>query len=63
MSTTIEGARALHDIRMPLNNGHDEIPALGFGTLIPDPIATRIAIKVGTGGRISTARRFRTVPQ
>jgi diketogulonate reductase-like aldo/keto reductase len=30
---------------MPLNNGRDEIPALGFGTLIPDPIATRTATK------------------
>ena len=46
MSTTIESPPALHDIRMPLNNGHDEIPALGFGTLIPDPTATRIATKV-----------------
>jgi diketogulonate reductase-like aldo/keto reductase len=45
MSTAIESARALHDIRMPLNNGHDEIPALGFGTLIPDPIATGVATK------------------
>jgi len=45
MSTTIESARALHDIRIPLNNGHDEIPALGFGTLIPDRIATRVATK------------------
>jgi diketogulonate reductase-like aldo/keto reductase len=45
MSTTIERARALHDVRIPLNNGHDEIPALGFGTLIPDPIATRAATK------------------
>ena len=45
MSTTVESPPALHDIRMPLNNGHDEIPALGFGTLIPDPIATRVATK------------------
>ena len=46
MSTTIESARALHDIRMPLNNGHDEIPALGFGTLIADPAKTRAATKI-----------------
>jgi alcohol dehydrogenase (NADP+) len=26
--------------RIPLNNGADQIPALGFGTLIPDPAAT-----------------------
>src|SRR5271168_3687725 len=30
---------------IPLNNGSDEIPALGFGTLIPDPIATKDATK------------------
>jgi diketogulonate reductase-like aldo/keto reductase len=46
MSTTIESARALHDIRMPLNNGHDEIPALGFGTLITDSMQTRAAIEL-----------------
>src|SRR5277367_4124170 len=31
--------------KIPLNNGSDEIPALGFGTLIPDPIATEDATK------------------
>ncbi len=31
--------------KMALNNGSGAIPALGFGTLIPDPIATRIATK------------------
>ncbi len=30
---------------MPLNNGSGAIPALGFGTLIPDPVATRTATK------------------
>ncbi len=29
--------------RIALNNGSDAIPALGFGTLIPDPVATRTA--------------------
>jgi len=43
MSTTIERARALHDIRMALNNGRDEIPALGFGTLIAGSAETRAA--------------------
>ena len=33
----------LRYIKVPLNNGSDEIPALGFGTLIPDPIATKEA--------------------
>src|ERR1700678_2448541 len=31
--------------KMPLNNGSGAIPALGFGTLIPDPVATRTATK------------------
>ena len=32
--------------RIPLNNGATEIPALGFGTLIPDPIATKEAVRI-----------------
>ena len=31
--------------KIPLNNGSSEIPALGFGTLIPDPIATKEAVR------------------
>jgi diketogulonate reductase-like aldo/keto reductase len=31
--------------KIPLNNGSGAIPALGFGTLIPDPVATKIATK------------------
>src|ERR1700732_4474763 len=31
--------------KMALNNGSGAIPALGFGTLIPDPAATRTATK------------------
>ncbi len=31
--------------RIALNNGSGAIPALGFGTLIPDPLATRTATK------------------
>ena len=31
--------------KIPLNNGSGAIPALGFGTLIPDPVATRTATK------------------
>ncbi|MDR3618089.1 MAG: aldo/keto reductase [Paludisphaera borealis] len=31
--------------RMALNNGSGAIPALGFGTLIPDPVATKTATK------------------
>ena len=31
--------------KIPLNNGSGAMPALGFGTLIPDPVATRNATK------------------
>jgi diketogulonate reductase-like aldo/keto reductase len=41
----------LRDTRIPLNNGSSAIPAVGFGTLIPDPLvtrqATRSALEVG----------------
>ena len=62
MSTTIGSARALHDIRMPLNNGHDEIPALGFGTLLADPAETTTATKIAmeAGFRhLDSAERYR----
>jgi len=45
-----------------LNNGSDAIPALGFGTLIPDPNATReaVAISLGAGFRqFDCAERYR----
>src|SRR5438874_8240286 len=48
---------------LPLNNGSGSIPALGFGTLIPDPIATKIATKAAleAGFRaLDTAERYRT---
>jgi diketogulonate reductase-like aldo/keto reductase len=48
--------------RMALNNG-GAIPALGFGTLIPDPMSTRTATKAAleAGFRvIDTAERYRT---
>jgi diketogulonate reductase-like aldo/keto reductase len=35
----------LRSTKIALNNGFGAIPALGFGTLIPDPIATRTATK------------------
>src|ERR1700753_2109372 len=41
----------LRYVKMPLNSGTGAIPALGFGTLIPDPAETRSAttnaLKVG----------------
>jgi diketogulonate reductase-like aldo/keto reductase len=49
--------------KMALNNGSGAIPALGFGTLIPDPIATKTATKAAleAGFRLlDTAERYRT---
>src|SRR3954463_11617135 len=49
--------------KIPLNNGSGAIPALGFGTLIPDPVATRLATKAAleAGFRVlDTAERYRT---
>src|ERR1700721_3435954 len=49
--------------KMALNNGSGAIPALGFGTLIPDPVATKVATKAAleAGFRLlDTAERYRT---
>ena len=49
--------------KIPLNNGSGAIPALGFGTLIPDPVATRTATKAAleAGYRaVDTAERYGT---
>jgi diketogulonate reductase-like aldo/keto reductase len=35
----------LRDAKIPLTHGSGAIPALGFGTLIPDPLATRQATR------------------
>jgi len=52
--------------KIPLNNGADEIPALGFGTLIPDPRttkeATRAALEAGFR-QFDTAERYRNEEQ
>jgi diketogulonate reductase-like aldo/keto reductase len=48
--------------KMALNNGSDAIPALGFGTLIPDPVATRTATRAAleAGFRmLDAAERYR----
>ncbi len=48
--------------KMPLNNGSGAIPALGFGTLIPDPVATKNATKAAleVGFRqLDAAERYR----
>ena len=36
---------ALRDVKIPIIHGSGAIPALGFGTLIPDPLATKQATK------------------
>ena len=49
--------------KLPLNDGTGAIPALGFGTLIPDPVATRDATKAAleAGFRaLDTSERYRT---
>jgi diketogulonate reductase-like aldo/keto reductase len=45
--------------KIPLNNGSGAIPALGFGTLIPDPVATKAALEAGFR-LLDTAERHRT---
>jgi diketogulonate reductase-like aldo/keto reductase len=53
----------LNETMLPLNNGAGAIPALGFGTLIPDPIATKNATKAAleAGYRaLDTAERYKT---
>src|SRR3954467_6633927 len=56
----------LDDLRyrkMKLNNGCGAIPALGFGTLIPDPVATKNATKAALEAgfrQLDTSERYRT---
>jgi diketogulonate reductase-like aldo/keto reductase len=48
--------------RIPLSHGSGAIPAVGFGTLIPDPLATRLATKAAleAGFRhLDCAERYR----
>src|SRR4029077_15649544 len=52
--------------KIPLNNGSDEIPALGFGTLIPDPIAAKDATKAALEAglrQFDCAERYRNEEQ
>ena len=57
--TTID---MLRDTRLPLLHGSGAIPAVGFGTLIPDPLitrqATRTALEVGFR-HLDCAERYR----
>src|SRR3954466_4227680 len=53
----------LRHTTMALSDGSGAMPALGFGTLIPDPVATRNATKAAleAGFRVlDTAERYRT---
>lgn len=53
---------ALRDTRITLNHGSGHIPAVGFGTLIPDPLATRQATRAAleVGFRhLDAAERYR----
>src|SRR3954453_9636815 len=48
---------------IPLNNGSGAIPALGFGTLISDPVATKNATKAALEAgfrQLDTSERYRT---
>lgn len=44
MSNSNVEVDTLRNTNIPLKNGAGSIPALGFGTLIPDPVATREAV-------------------
>jgi diketogulonate reductase-like aldo/keto reductase len=53
----------LRDRKIPLNIGSGAIPALGFGTLIPDPVAAKTATKAALEAgfrQLDTAERYRT---
>ena len=48
--------------KIALNNGSGAIPSLGFGTLIPDPVATRTATKAALEAgfrQLDAAERYR----
>jgi diketogulonate reductase-like aldo/keto reductase len=52
--------------KIPLNNGSDNIPALGFGTLIPDAVATKEATRAALEAgfrQFDTAERYRNEEQ
>jgi diketogulonate reductase-like aldo/keto reductase len=52
--------------KMALNNGSGAIPALGFGTLIPDPVATRAATRAALEAgfrQLDASERYRNEQQ
>src|ERR1700733_8207104 len=61
MQTTTE-RDSLRYTKIPLANGSGAIPALGFGTLIPDPIDTKIATKAALEAgfrQLDSSERYR----
>jgi diketogulonate reductase-like aldo/keto reductase len=61
--TQSQSVDALRETKIALSANAGAIPALGFGTLIPDPVATRIATiaALEAGFRtLDTAERYRT---
>src|ERR1700744_5969173 len=55
-------ADSLRYTKMALNSGSGAIPALGFGTLIPDPVATKNATKAALEAgfrQLDAAERYR----
>src|SRR3984957_13170017 len=61
-SLEMTASDALRRSRIPLADGQGAIPAVGFGTLIPDPVATTVATKVAleVGFRhLDCAERYR----
>jgi diketogulonate reductase-like aldo/keto reductase len=60
------GNENLRFTKMALNNGSGAIPALGFGTLIPDPVATRAATKAALEAgfrQLDASERYRNEEQ
>src|ERR1700760_4921279 len=61
MQTTTE-RDSLRYTKIPLSDGSGAIPALGFGTLIPDPTDTKIATKAALEAgfrQLDAAERYR----
>src|SRR3954469_1176753 len=60
--TDMTTSDTLRDTRIHTTHGSGEIPAVGFGTLIPDPVvtkqATRTALEVGFR-HLDCAERYR----
>src|SRR3984957_15672553 len=65
-SLEMTASDALRRSRIPLADGQGGIPAVGFGTLIPDPVATKqattVALEVGFR-HLDCAERYRNEEQ